>query len=91
MRHSLIIVFLLCCSCSPTPPPSEEEVRALLAKQIPQPNLVHESDLETFHCYVSEADEADYECEFVLAGVKHKHFYVRAGGKWKMVYEGDHP
>lgn len=88
MRRLLISVLLLCCSCSQIPPPTEGEVKELLAKRTPQPNLVHESDLQAFHCYVSEADEADYECEFSLAGVKHKHFYARTGGKWKMVYEG---
>ena len=91
MRHSLIVVFLLCCSCSSPSPPTEAEVRGLLAERTPQPNLVRESNLEGFHCDVSEADEADYECAFILAGVIHKHFYVKAGGKWKVVYEEGQP
>lgn len=36
------------------------------------PPKAETGDLDVFPCYVSETDEADYECEFALAGVKHK-------------------
>jgi hypothetical protein len=88
MRYSLIFAFILCCSCSPVSPPTEIEIKKLLENPIAQPNHEEESGLEELHCRVSEGDKADYECDFLIGGVEHKHFYGRAGGNWRVVYEG---
>jgi hypothetical protein len=87
MRQTLVITLLLCCSCSHVTPPTEDDVKRLLAINNPDSSLIRKSSLEGFECHLSEADDADYECEFILAGVYHEHYYVKVDGHWQMVYE----